>query len=452
MSRRRSGKPPAGGSYQVQLRRAMSRVLPRRGLAVLPGGDGRLRWTARLLVVCAVLMAWDPSDRLKDRFAAARACVVGMYATRRRPGGTCEGFLAALARSSAALLGAVAAHLRGRVREAAGSSGRWLVRGWCAFGCDSSKVDCPMTAANEAALGCCHGKSWPQQLLTTLFHAGSGLPWAFVRGGAKDSERSHLLRMIDTLPTGPDAGSPAGRGVLLLADAGFTGYDLLEAVLCSGRSILLRVGSGVRLLTRLGYAARERDGVVYLWPDARRKQGREPLVLRLITLTDGRNRRIHLLTDVLGERRLGGAAAGELYRLRWGVELLYRALKQTMRRRKLLSGSPRHAEVELDWSVVGLWVLALMNALAAGGAAPGPATSHAAALRAVRGAMYGRGPAPGDALPRAVLDTYRRTGSRKARHWPHKKRERPPGPPVARKATREEVKLATELKRARRAA
>jgi hypothetical protein len=164
MSRRRSGKPPAGGSYQVQLRQAMSRLLPRRGLPVLPGGDKRLRWTGRLLVVCAVLMAWDCSDTLKDRFESARACLVRMYPTRRRPGGTCEGFFAALARSSAALLSGVVAHLRASVRESAGSSGRWLVRGWCAFGCDSSKIDCPMTAANEAALGCCHGRSWPQQL------------------------------------------------------------------------------------------------------------------------------------------------------------------------------------------------------------------------------------------------------------------------------------------------
>lgn len=438
MPGRRSGKPPAGGSYQVQLRRAMSRFLPRTGLATLPGADGRLRWTQRLLVVCAVLLSWDPSAALTDRFAAARSCLVKMYPGRRRPGGTYEGFIAALAKASGALLAVVTAHLRRSAREAAGPC--WEVRGWVVFGADGSKVDCPMTAANEEALGCSSRKnSWPQMLLTVLFHAGTGLPWAFARGGARSSERSHLLAMLDTLP--PHA--------LLLADAGFTGYDLLKAVTDSGRSFVIRVGSNVRLLTRLGYAAREFDGLVYLWPDAKQKKRTGPLVLRLVTLSDGRNRRIHLLTDVMDAGRLSDAAAVEMYKLRWGAELLFRSLKQTLGRRKLLSDCPAHAEVELDWAAVGLWLLALMNAHAAGAAAR---RSTASALRAARSAMAGRGGRLWAALSRAVLDDYRRRRPKKARHWPHKKREKPPGDPKARTATAEEVTLAMELKRQRPAA
>lgn len=441
MSRRRSGKPPAGGSYQVQLRRAMSLFLPRTGLATLPGADCRLRWTQRLLVVCAVLLAWDPSGTLTDRFAAARACLVSMYPGRRRPGGTYEGFIAALARSSDALLAVVAGHLRRSVREAAEAAGAcWEVCGWVVFGADGSKVDCPMTVANEESIGCSsRKKSWPQMLLTVLFHAGTGLPWAFARGGARSSERSHLLQMLDTLPA----------RALLLADAGFTGYDLLKAVLGGGRSFVIRVGSNVRLLTKLGYAVREFDGLVYLWPDAKRAKGLEPLVLRLVTLTDGRNRTIHLLTDVLDAGRLSDAAAVEMYKLRWGAELLFRSLKQTLGRRKLLSDSPDHARVELDWAVVGLWLLGLMNAHAAGASAR---RSTASALRAARSAMAGRGGSPWRALSRAVLDDYRRRRLKKARHWPHKKRDKPPGDPKARTATAEEVMLAMELKQRRPAA
>jgi hypothetical protein len=445
MSGRRSGKPPAGGSYQVQLRRAMSLFLPRTGLATLPGGDSRLRWTQRLLVVCAVLVAWDPGAALADRFAAARSCLVSMYPGRRRPGGTYAGFVAALARSSEALLAVVTAHLRRSVREAAQAAGAcaggcWEVAGWVVFGADGSKFDCPMTVANEEALGCSsRKKSWPQMLLTVLFHAGTGLPWAFARGGARSSERSHLLQMLDTLP--PRA--------MLLADAGFTGYDLMMAVLGGGRSFVIRVGSNVRLLTKLGYAVREFDGLVYLWPDAKRAKGLEPLVLRLVTLTDGRNRTIHLLTDVLDAGRLSDAAAVEMYQLRWGAELLFRSLKQTLGRRKVLSDSPAHAEVELDWAAVGLWLLAMMNAQAAGAA---ERRSTASALRAARSAMAGRGGRLWAALSRAVLDDYRRRRPKKARHWPHKKREKPPGAPKARTATAEEVTLAMELKKRRPAA
>jgi hypothetical protein len=255
--------------------------------------------------------------------------------------------------------------------------------------------------------------------------------------------------MLDALPA----------GALLLADAGFTGYDLLAAVLAGGRSFVIRVGGNVRLLTRLGYAVREYDGVVYLWPAGKRKAGVPPLVLRLVTVTDGRGRRVHLLSSVLDAGELGDAAVAALYRRRWGVELLFRALKQTLGRRKLLSDGPAHARVELDWSVVGLWVLALVHARAAGAAAP---RSTASALRAVRAAMAGRGGGGGGgggrrgplrrALAAAVLDGYARRGSKKARHWPHKKRDRPPGDPLARTATAEEVRLAQEIKQRKAAA
>ena len=266
-------------------------------------------------------------------------------------------------------------------------------------------------------------KSWPQMLLTVLFHAGTGLPWAFTRGDARDGERSHLLAMLDTLP--PNA--------LLLADAGFTGYDLLAAVLGGGRSFVIRVGSNVRLLTKLGYAVRESDGLVYLWPAAKRDEGLEPLVLRLVTLTDGRNRRIHLLTDVLDAGRLTDAAAAGMYRLRWGAELLFRSLKQTLGRRKVLSDSPAHARAELDWAAVGLWLLALMNAHAAGAGEAGAGSGRAPRRPCVRcgrrwPAAAGRCRA---ALAAATRDPYERRRPKKARHWPHKKRDKPPGDPRA---------------------
>lgn len=436
---RHVGKPPEGGSYQVQLRQAMSRFLPR-GLATV-AKDGRVRWTDRLLVMCAILMAWDPGPTLLDRFEAARQCVVKMFPTRRRPGTTYEGFIAALVKVSQGLLDLVASSLRLSVRAAAEAGGCWEVCGWAVFGVDGSKIDCPMTHANEVGLGLAsRANSWPQMLLTMLFHAGSGLPWAWERGGAKASERGHLLRMLCTLPL----------NALLLADAGFTGYDLLQAIMDSGRSLLIRVGSNVHLLTKLGYAVEERDGLVYLWPEAKQKKRCKPLVLRLITFVDGRNRKIHLLTNVLDAGKLSDATALALYRLRWGVELFYRSLKQTLGRRKMLSDSPGHAAVELDWAMAGLWMLDLMNAQEAGLSAK---RSFASALRVVRSAINGRQTCRGPgcrgtlaaALARATGDGYPRFKPKKSRHWPHKKKDKPPGNPKARTATEAEVLLAQEI-------
>ena len=435
MSCRRTGSSSSDRSYsQQQLRQIISRLLPGKGLPILPK-DLRQRWTLRLLVMCAILLAWQPALTLQDRFAEARWQLMPMHPGRRGVGKTYQGFIAALLKVSAAVLALVMDSLRQAVREVAAES-CWCVAGFCVFGVDGSKIDCPRTAANEQELGIGgRKKSGPQMLLTLLFHVGSGLPWAFVRGKATDGERSHLLAMLDTLP----------KQAMLLADAGFTGYPLLSEVIGSGRSFLIRVGSNVQLLKKLGYA-REREGIVYLWPEKSRMKKQPPLVLRLIEASDGR-KSIYLLTSVLQSRQLSDAAAAKLYKQRWGVELLYRSLKQTMGRRKMLSDSPEHAKVELDWTVIGFWVLTVINASAVGAQAR---ASAATTLRVVRKAAAGRGGSL--KLAMSIQDQYKRSSSKKARNWPHKKNEKPPGVPKARKAKAAEVRLAKEIKKLNRAA
>jgi hypothetical protein len=167
-------------------------------------------------------------------------------------------------------------------------------------------------------------------------------------------------------------------------------------------------------------------------------------VLRLIAVTDGRNRTMYLLTDVLEPARLTDAAAARLYGLRWGVEVMYRALKQTLGRRKLLSDAPRNARVELSWAMVGLWTLALIKAERCPPALP-PSQGTAAVLRVLRRAMAGVPLNLSGELARVRADTCERTGSKEARHYPRKKRDRPPGKPRARNATERELALAQEL-------
>lgn len=476
MSRRTRDVSSRRSCYTTDLRQAIRQYLPRSGLALVVDDD-KLRWVPRMLdfgelsrvVTCAILLTWDLAGLLTDGFARARQVVVGMYPSRRRPGESYAGFMATLARHSAAHLAVIVPGLRGHVRRLAEQCGRWRIggggggaagvgRGWLAFGVDGSKVECPMTAANEAAFGTCgKKKTGPQQFLTTIFHVGTGLIWDFRRGNARASERAHLLEMLDTLPP----------GAMLLADAGFTGYDLLVSILRGeggGRSFILRVGANVRLLTKLGWCCAEHDqGIVYLWPDKAQKRRQAPLVLRLITLIDGRNRRVHLLTSILDPRELCDRAAGELYRRRWGVELIYRSLKQTMGKRKLRCDAPANAAVELDWAVVGLWLLGLMSVgqLIEAGGDPGN-WGVAASLRVVQRAMASAPPLVGrghrgrgglaQALATATKDPYTRTRPKTARHWPHKKKDKPPGDPRARLADESEIQLAAQLREQARAA
>jgi hypothetical protein len=440
------------GTYQTQLRESIAHLLPSRSLSLI---DGR-RWADRILVTCAILLAWAAGDTLAGRFAAARDAVVKTYPSRRRPGKTYAGFMAALTRRTQALLPGLVEHLRGRTRELSGA--RWQVGRWVVFGGDSSKLDCPMTVANERGLGCAsRAGSWPQMVLATLVHLGSGLPWDWRLGGACASERDLLRQMIEDLPAWS----------MIAADAGFVGYEFFRTLLACGHQFVIRAGANVRLIERLGYALREHEGIVYVWPADAQKRRVSPLVLRRVTVVDGRNRRMVLLTSVLDTSALSDAEVLEIYCRRWGVELFYRTLKQTLGRGKLLSDSPAHAEVEGQWAMVGIWVLGLAlmreasaaasasaSASSAAGVTP-PGPSVALALAAVRDAMAGR-IKPGRRQLRCVLrgamkDAYVRSRPKAARHWPRKKNPRPPGEPQARTAEQSEVLLAQQI-RARRCA
>ena len=416
--------------YGQELLQGLRRFLPKRGLPLCVPGNHKICWTPRLIVICAILMVWSGAQTLKDRFADARLATIAMYSSRRRPGKTAEGFIAILCKHSAALLKLVCQALRQAVQEIAGPY--WTLEGWLVFAADGTRVECPMTRANEKAFGCAgKGKTTPQQFLTVLLHLGTGLPWGWIRGHSRSSERRHLGRMVKLLP--PKS--------MLVADAGFTGYELLRSVMAAGAQFLIRVGSNVRLLKKLGYKVREYDGIVYLWPEKKRNQ--PPLMLRLIVLHDGK-KPVHLLTSVLKESKLSDRSAGVIYRRRWGIELYYRTLKQTLGKTKLLSDSPRQARVELNWSVVALWILGLMTVsrlIASGRDPAGCSPGHA--LRVVREAMRNirrrcRRGILAVRLRQAVRDSYRRTSGKKARNWPHKKTQAPPGIPKSRMANREE--------------
>src|SRR5271157_4224654 len=125
----------------------------------------------------------------------------------------------------------------------------------------------------------------------------------------------------------------------------------------SGRHLLIRVGANVRLLKNLGYV-KEKNGLVYLWPDREAARNQPPLVLRLVVARGGKHP-VYLVTSVLDEATLSDKQVVEIYALRWGVELFYRHFKQTFERRKLRSDSADNAELEATWSLLGLWAMSL---------------------------------------------------------------------------------------------
>jgi len=434
-------------SYRQALVSAMSAYLVAPFFSAWEASDQRARqrnsrrWTLRNLLFEGLLMVYDPSPSLQDRFANARECLVEMFPQERRVGKTYQGFSQALREA----LGKrppkdedpLQAYLRDRHRRLADR--HWERYGWIAFACDGSRVEVPRTAANEKAFGCAgRDKTGPQLAVTTLYHMGTGLPWAWRIGPGTDAEREHLREMLAWLPT----------GALLVADAGFTGYELLGAIVARGLSFLIRVGSNVRLLTNLGVEAKVRGDLVWLWPQNKRKQ--PPLKLRLIRVKNakGAGPDVYLITNVFDGERLPDATAAILYRMRWGVEVFYRSFKETLEQTKLRSGAPDQAMWELYLGLTALLLLGLMSVAGRIEQGQDPlALSVARALGVVRRAMRTnrRWRRRGDLralLSLAIKDRYKRQASKKARDYPTKKHEQPPGPPKIRPATPHEIHLA----------
>lgn len=399
------------------------------------------RWTLQNTIIQAILMAYEQSASLKDRFEYARGCLIEMFPSRARPGKTYQGLVKAIRKIPAQIREQLQLHLCRQHQQVAGSS--WKLFGWIPFAADGSRVETPRTKANQQALGCAgKKKTGPQLLLTTLYHMGSGLPWRWCIGRGIDQERNHLRSMLKFLP----------KESLLVADAGFNGYELFKEILGHDLSFLIRVGANVTLLTDLGLDFDRKGKTVWLWPGNKRDQ--QPLRLRLIRLKvkAKRSRKqedVYLLTNVFDTERMSDETAGILYKMRWGVEVFYRSFKQTLGHRKLHSRSPELAKEELHWALTALLLLGLMgvDALASKGDAAS-CLSVARTLRTVRESMRTnrRWRFRGDIrilLVNAVKDKYKRRGSKKARDWAHKKKESPAGSPKIRPATPNEIACAT---------
>ena len=394
-------------------------------------------WKPKALAYVALMMSWIDGTSLADRFAAATAAAGEMFRSLRLAGKSYQGFIEALRLQGADLLDKVSVRLRAEIQALP----CWTVMGVLAFAVDGSRVECPRTAANQRQLKPAgRKKTGPQLSLTTIYHMGSGCAWDFRIGPGTDSERMHLRLMLAMLPA----------GATIVADAGFIGYDLLWAIIASGRHVIFRAGANVRLLRKLGYVQVEDDSTVYLWPDKTQRNCQPPLRLRLIRWQGGRHP-VTAVTDVVSETELSVEQAGVLYRLRWGVEVFYRSLKQTLSRRKMRSGAPRQAKMELAWAVMGLWVLSLRSVQAITAAHKTPhSLSIALALRQVRRAIAGRLPRYSrleKLLAAAVKDRYVRRGPKSARDWPHKKNDKPPGAPQIVIATAEQRQKAEQLAR-----
>ncbi|MDP6719108.1 MAG: transposase, partial [Pirellulaceae bacterium] len=371
-------------------------------------------WTPFLLVSTALLWAWGSSKNVTERFQQARKIITKIFRLQDNLP-SYQAFMKVLRKWTGQLLLIVVPHFRSRMQEELPDY--YQVAGFVVLAVDGSRVELPRTQSNQEQFSAGRGSQKkpkaskpagkktsgstanpkrkrpprtsaqkrqaarnrtakkqraerkkaeqtkkqaaarkkralndnPQMWLTMMWHVGSGLPWDWRRGPSDSSEREHLLSMLEGLPAGS----------LVTADAGFVGYESWKALIDSGRHLVIRVGANVRLLKGLGYVRRRKD-IVYLWPDAAAKKKQPPLVLRL-TQFQTTKQTVYLVTDIQDEKVLSDSQLVEIYKLRWGVEVMFRSFKQTFSQRKLRCHRAENAAVELDWLLTGLWAVCFLG-------------------------------------------------------------------------------------------
>lgn len=423
-------------------------------------------WKPRLLATTALLWATSELPTLQARFAQARKITQKVFRWQPAPGVSSQGFLKMLSKWQPELLRTLVAHLRARMKEVHAT--QWKTAGYVVFAGDGSRVALARSESLEAtfapqrrrgraapwkraagarrapkkqAAASRHKKATsPQLWLTLLWHVGSGLLWAWRTGPSGASERDHVAAMVPELPA----------HALLVADAGFVGYALWQALLGAGHHFVIRVGANVRLLRQLGWT-REYAQVVYVWPDAAARKQQPPLVLRLVVVQDGKQP-VYLVTD-LSKSCLSDRQVATIYGARWGVEVFFRTFKHTFGCRKLRSRSARNAQLELEWSLLGVWGVCLLatRELDASGHTPSrlsPATAFHAFQRTLREYRV-RPDTQADTLwaqlRLARLDDYQRRSSKTSRAYPRKKQRTPIGIPHITLATEHQIAQAAAL-------
>jgi hypothetical protein len=393
------------------------------------------RWNFHHLTLVVLAMTRAAGDSAPERFEMARGIVAICRPKRPRAGRSVQGFQKALARTPMRPLVAPAAAVRRRFLALMGDA---LVHdGFIPLGCDGSRLECPRNDELTARMGRA-GKAdgAPSLRVTALVHLNTGVPWSWRLGRGNAGERDHLRQLLATLP----------ERALVVADAGYHGYDLAAAMLGAETSFLIRMASSVRLFVDRPVDPERFDrGLIAYWPLEARQERLPPLRLRLIRVRGRRKARggkrrvdVWLLTNVLGPRRLSAEQAGRFYRRRWENEGLFRTYKRTLAKVHLTGRSVRAVHREAFGSLLACQLLLAQGAWAL---EPGRTTTETAcacsarqavlAIRrelAAQGAVASRSTFP-ERLARCRRDRRPRTSDEQKREWPQRTPHKPPRPP-----------------------
>lgn len=426
---------------------------------------GNTKWQPENLASQALIFSWSEKSCVTDAFdeSLKRCGKLGIPTTHT----TYQGFMGALANTRQIFMPQMTELLHQRIETLSSDWG--TVHGYTPIAFDGSRSSLPRTESNEAEFCASNygsGKTAkyrkkktkgmrrvkneknpsaapkPQAWITMMTHMGLRLPWSWRLGPSNSSERLHVMEMLENEDFPPNT--------LFCGDAGFIGHDFWRTILNKKMNFIVRVGANVSLLsTNFDYETKK-DGVVYCWP--RGKQNKQaPLKLRLVKVKLGKTK-IWLLTSVLDKTKLSKKMMIRFYEMRWGVEVEFRGLKQTLNNSKLCCRNALRAYAELDWSIMALAVaklFALKEQLAKQKSKSKPEQqgydpqdlSLANTMRAIENCLdeLNERPATNDDLftnlAKAMTDNYTRKSKKGARYRPKNPDKKPLGDPKVRRIT-----------------
>jgi len=430
---------------------------------------GNTKWKPEELAAQAVIWSWQETKNVTDAFD--QTLEICRDLGLRRVAHTYPSFMNGLHRYTEIFSPRLRTHYQAMAEEVGGQYFR--TRGWVLIGFDGSRATAPRTVSNEEAFcapGYGHGKrakygkkkskglrrqrnqqnppqpQAPQAWITLMWHMGLRLPWTWRLGPSNSSERDHVKEMLkeEKFP----------ENTLFCGDAGFTGYPLWSAIAAArNMDFLVRVGANVDLLSEHADVKTKGDGIVLCWPKGQMNSGAPPLRLRLVQVKVGKTK-MWMLTSVLAPTRLSKKQIIRFYKMRWGIEVEFRGLKQTIDKHTLRSRNSDRLLVELDWSIRGM---AYAELLALREQIPSPRTagkrdknydprdrSLANTMRVLRKSMRNldRKCSPEDELfcqlSQARVQRYRNRTDKKARYRPKNPDKKPLGDPTVRRMTAEE--------------
>lgn len=326
---------------------------------------GNVKWKAEEVAVQALIWSWLETKNVTDAFDECLEI--------------CEELgLEHIAKTYASFMNAITRYrdmfttkLRDQFQSSAEESGGRFFRtdSWVLIAFDGSRATVPRTASNEKAF-CApnygkgvrakYGKKLskgmrrkrneknkphspvPQAWLTLFWHMSLRLPWSWRLGPSNSSERDHAKEIL--------AQEKFPKNTLFCGDAGFVGYPIWSSILQAGGDFLIRVGGNVKLLSEQAEIKHLDNNIVLCWPKEKMQSGDPPLRLRLVKVTVGKTP-MWMLTSIVDRAKLTKKQIVRFYKMRWGIEVGFRGLKETFEKRKLRCRNSDRLMSELDWAI-----------------------------------------------------------------------------------------------------